>query len=93
MDAIRKKMQSLKAETDKLLNTIAKYENDAKEANEGVTRLTVTSVILARNARAMKSSLMKLMTSSPRSWHCLKRKRKASKQLRRKSVLCPDVSC
>ena len=27
-------MQSLKAETDKLLNTIAKYENDAKEANE-----------------------------------------------------------
>ena len=34
MDAIRKKMQALKGETDKLLQTIARYENDAKEAND-----------------------------------------------------------
>ena len=27
-------MQALKNETDKLLTTIAKYENDAKEAND-----------------------------------------------------------
>ena len=33
MDAIRKKMQSLKGETDGLLATIARYESDTKEAN------------------------------------------------------------
>jgi len=32
MDAIRKKMQSLKSETDSLYKTIAGYENDTKEA-------------------------------------------------------------
>ena len=33
MDAIRKKMQSLKGETDGLLTTIAKFESDTKESN------------------------------------------------------------
>ena len=33
MDAIRKKMQSLKTETDQLFATIAKYEQDTKESN------------------------------------------------------------
>merc|ERR1711868_329953 len=33
MDAIRKKMQSLKSETDNLLATIAKFEGETKEAN------------------------------------------------------------
>jgi len=33
MDAIRKKMQSLKGETDGLLATIAKFESDTREAN------------------------------------------------------------
>ena len=33
MDAIRKKMQSLKTETDQLFSTIAKLENNAKEAD------------------------------------------------------------
>merc|ERR1712048_108317 len=33
MDAIRKKMQSLKSETDQLLTTIARYEADTKDAN------------------------------------------------------------
>jgi len=33
MDAIRKKMQSLKTETDQLLSTIARFEVDTKEAN------------------------------------------------------------
>jgi chromosome segregation ATPase len=33
MDAIRKKMQSLKGETDGLLATIARFESDTKEAN------------------------------------------------------------
>merc|ERR1712003_613585 len=33
MDAIRKKMQSLKSETDGLLATIAKFETETKEAN------------------------------------------------------------
>ena len=32
MDAIRKKMQSLKGETDQLHSTIAKFEEEAKEA-------------------------------------------------------------
>ena len=32
MDAIRKKMQSLKAETDTLYATIAKFEEDTREA-------------------------------------------------------------
>ena len=34
MDAIRKKMQSLKAETDQLLATIARYEEETKESNQ-----------------------------------------------------------
>ena len=34
MDAIRKKMQSLKSETDQLLATIARYEEETKEANQ-----------------------------------------------------------
>jgi tropomyosin-1 len=34
MDAIRKKMQSLKSETDVLHATIAKFEEDTKEANK-----------------------------------------------------------
>ena len=34
MDAIRKKMQSLKGETDALHATIAKYEDETKEANK-----------------------------------------------------------
>ena len=34
MDAIRKKMQSLKAETDQLHATIAKYEEETKESNK-----------------------------------------------------------
>ncbi len=33
MDAIRKKMQSLKSETDQLYATINKFENETKEAN------------------------------------------------------------
>ena len=33
MDAIRKKMQSLKGETDVLYATIARFEGDTKEAN------------------------------------------------------------
>ena len=33
MDAIRKKMQSLKAETDGLYATIAKFEESTKEYN------------------------------------------------------------
>merc|ERR1719328_435503 len=33
MDAIRKKMQSLKSETDQLLATIARFETETKEAN------------------------------------------------------------
>ena len=33
MDAIRKKMQSLKSETDALLATINKYEESVKDAN------------------------------------------------------------
>merc|ERR1712172_329199 len=33
MDAIRKKMQSLKSETDQLLSTIAKFEEETKESN------------------------------------------------------------
>ena len=33
MDAIRKKMQSLKGETDILYATIARFEGDTKEAN------------------------------------------------------------
>jgi len=33
MDAIRKKMQSLKAETDQLYATISKYETETKDAN------------------------------------------------------------
>ena len=33
MDAIRKKMQSLKSETDSLYATIAKFEEATKEAN------------------------------------------------------------
>merc|ERR1711964_9344 len=33
MDAIRKKMQSLKSETDSLLATIARFEAETKEAN------------------------------------------------------------
>ena len=32
MDAIRKKMQSLKGETDVLYATIARFEGDTKEA-------------------------------------------------------------
>merc|ERR1712055_1073463 len=34
MDAIRKKMQSLKAETDTLYATIAKFEEDTREREE-----------------------------------------------------------
>merc|ERR1712001_314500 len=33
MDAIRKKMQSLKGETDSLYSTIQKYEDDTAESN------------------------------------------------------------
>ena len=33
MDAIRKKMQSLKSETDSLYATIARFEDETKEAN------------------------------------------------------------
>ena len=33
MDAIRKKMQSLKGETDSLFATIQKYEDDTAESN------------------------------------------------------------
>jgi len=33
MDAIRKKMQSLKGETDVLMSTIARFEGDTKESN------------------------------------------------------------
>ena len=33
MDAIRKKMQSLKSETDVLMATIARFEGDTKESN------------------------------------------------------------
>ena len=33
MDAIRKKMQSLKGETDVLYSTIARFEGDTKESN------------------------------------------------------------
>jgi len=33
MDAIRKKMQSLKGETDVLMATISRFEGDTKESN------------------------------------------------------------
>ena len=33
MDAIRKKMQSLKGETDVLMSTIARFEGDTKDSN------------------------------------------------------------
>jgi hypothetical protein len=41
MDAIRKKMQSLKAETDQLLSTIARFENETKESNERCDKVSV----------------------------------------------------
>merc|ERR1719414_2633131 len=38
MDAIRKKMQSLKSETDGLYATINKYEMETKEANSQIDK-------------------------------------------------------
>merc|ERR1711963_950511 len=49
MDAIRKKMQSLKSETDNLLKQIEKYESVKEEAEKSDTSLanTVTQLALA----------------------------------------------
>ena len=40
MDAIRKKMQSLKGETDTLYATIAKFEEDTREAVKRAEQVT-----------------------------------------------------
>ena len=40
MDAIRKKMQSLKGETDALYATIAKFEEDTREAVKRAEQVT-----------------------------------------------------
>ena len=50
MDAIRKKMQSLKGETDGLYATIQKFEDATKESNrqaEQVRRKVIVKIILA----------------------------------------------
>ncbi len=41
MDAIRKKMQSLKNETDQLFKTISNFEAEAKSANDRLEKAEV----------------------------------------------------
>merc|ERR1711983_348029 len=53
MDAIRKKMQSLKSETDSLMATIAKYESATKEPN---AKLTKALAALEEKEKAFKNA-------------------------------------
>ena len=46
MDAIRKKMQSLKGETDSLYKTIAGFEEATKEASDRADKVTLNSFLM-----------------------------------------------
>merc|ERR1739838_805516 len=76
MDAIRKKMQSLKGETDQLYTIIRNFEEEAKEAvaranqardynfaMNSFFRPIVTFVTMERKFSNLRLDLMKLMTS------------------------------
>ena len=46
MDAIRKKMQSLKGETDSLYATIQQFEDATKESNRVSDQVVFLSIVL-----------------------------------------------
>jgi hypothetical protein len=48
MDAIRKKMQSLKSETDVLMATIARFEGTPRSLTPNQTDMKLTFVIWAK---------------------------------------------
>merc|ERR1712080_523810 len=87
MDAIRKKMQSLKSETDGLYATIKKFE-DAKAASDAISDQCDCDIRdYGKKAMDLKLTLMKLMTSFKRSPLHWKKGRRASKKLREISAL------
>ena len=59
MDAIRKKMQSLKAETDTLYATIAKFEEDTREAVKRAEQVTKTKTSFGQEEES--SSILKCL--------------------------------
>merc|ERR1711915_412515 len=68
MDAIRKKMQSMKAETDDLYKKINEYENSCKEANTISDKFDADIRDMSKKVQklecAMEETLEKLQTSS-----------------------------
>ena len=47
MDAIRKKMQSLKGETDGLYSTIQKFEDATKDSNKQAEQVSFKNISLS----------------------------------------------
>jgi hypothetical protein len=63
MDAIRKKMQSLKTETENLYKTIKSLEDEARNSEEIASGVTRTSGTSPRGSPSWRRTLMAPMTN------------------------------
>merc|ERR1712179_289014 len=82
MDAIRKKMKSLKDETDQLYAIIQKFEDATKEATVLLTRLIATSGTTARKSTASRSNSTRHWTNRTRPTNNLRRRTRATRKLK-----------
>ena len=79
MDAIRKKMQSLKGETDILYATIARFEGDTKEANSQSDRHEADIRDLGKKIQGYESGFDETFDKLNKALTALEEKEKAFK--------------
>ena len=79
MDAIRKKMQSLKGETDVLYATIARFEGDTKEANSQSDRHEADIRDLGKKIQGYECEFDETMDKLTKALTALEEKEKAFK--------------
>jgi len=93
MDAIRKKMQSLKAETDQLYATINKYETETKEANALSDKYDADIRDLGKKIQNYECDFDETNDKLTKALAALEEKEIHSRMLRKRLVPCLGVSC
>jgi len=92
MDAIRKKMQSLKTETDALFTAINNFESVTKEANAKNDQHEADIRDLGKKIQGAECDFDETNDKLTKALESLEEKR-ISRPLRRKLELWPGVSC
>merc|ERR1712156_1241053 len=90
MDAIRKKMQSLKSETDTLFSSIANFEGLTKEAKKADSSLAETVTKLAMASKEADGILKKVKDFENKTMRNEVKIEEADKNLRETTKMASD---